>query len=93
MAEGGITTDQRSVPAKVAVSQTSWRPVRGARFNRLIIYPKDIQCITGKSERHGRMVLRKVRAHFKKADHQLVTVEEYCEYAGLQMETVQAFLS
>ncbi|MBK8519271.1 MAG: hypothetical protein IPL55_24185 [Saprospiraceae bacterium] len=32
---------------------------------RIIIYPKDVALITGRNERYGRMILAKVRVHFK----------------------------
>ena len=59
---------------------------------RLIIYPKDIQRITGKSERWSRMLLLKVMEKFNKEDHQAVSVEEFCIYFGLKIDQVQALL-
>ncbi|MCE7865187.1 MAG: hypothetical protein DYG99_16765 [Bacteroidetes bacterium CHB5] len=63
------------------------------RVNRIIIYPKDVQLITGKSERYGRSLLKRIKAHFKKADHQLVSVEEFCTYTGLKQEHVTPLLN
>ncbi len=60
--------------------------------NRLVIYPKDVQRITGKSERWGRILLLKVMQKFGKEEHQLVSVEEFCLYTGLKMEQVTPFL-
>lgn len=60
---------------------------------RLCIYPKDVQRITGKSERYGRMLLQKIRLHFSKKEHQFVTVEEFCTYTGFKKEDVILFLS
>ena len=57
-------------------------------MNRLCIYPKDIQVITGRSDRYGRNLIRKIKDHFKKQQHQVVTVDEFCQYMGLQPETV-----
>lgn len=59
---------------------------------RLIIYPKDIQRITGKSERWSRMLLLKIMEKLKKEEHQVVSVEEFCNYFGLKMEQVQPFI-
>lgn len=92
-----ITQDEKSVafggsghsPTNLAF----WKPRKHSRFNRLIIYPKDIQCITGKSERYGRMMLQKIREHLKKEEHQLITVDEFCAYAGLNVEAVTSFLA
>jgi hypothetical protein len=60
---------------------------------RLCIYPKDVQRITGKSERYGRMLLQKIRQHFEKEEHQFVTVEEFCIYTGIKADQVSNFLS
>ena len=57
-------------------------------MQRLCIYPKDIQIITGRSERYGRSLIRKMKDHFNKEAHQLITVEEFCQYMGFQVESV-----
>jgi hypothetical protein len=57
-------------------------------MERICIYPKDIQIITGKSERWGRDLIKKIKEHLGKQKHQVVTVEEFCQYIGLQLETV-----
>lgn len=60
---------------------------------RLCIYPKDVQRITGKSERYGRMLLQKIKQHFEKEEHQFVTVEEFCKYTGFKKDDVVLFLA
>ncbi|MFY0624858.1 MAG: hypothetical protein JXR07_01105 [Reichenbachiella sp.] len=62
------------------------------RLKRIIIYPKDIQRITGKSERYGRMVLQKIKTNLNKESHQLVTIEEYSNYAGVGVEAIVDFI-
>jgi hypothetical protein len=62
------------------------------RTGRIIIYPKDIQRITGKSERYGRLLLKRIKDHLKKDDHQLVTIEEFCSYTGIKIEQVTVYL-
>ena len=57
-------------------------------MNRLCIYPKDIQIITGKSDRYGRYLIKRIKEYFNKEQHQVVTVEEFCQYMGLQLEAV-----
>lgn len=57
-------------------------------MNRLCIYPKDIMIVTGKSERYGRYLIKRIKDHFNKEDHQVVTIEEFCDYLGLQLDTV-----
>jgi len=59
---------------------------------RLCIYPKDVQRITGKTERYSRMLLKKIKDHFNKEDHQVITVEEFCQYMGLKKDDVLLFI-
>ena len=63
-----------------------------SRIVRICIYPKDIQRITGKSDRYSRDLLRRIRIDLNKRDHQLVTVEEFSTYMGLSFEAVQQFI-
>ena len=57
-------------------------------MDRMTIYPKDIQRITGRSDRYGRTLIRKIKTHFNKQDHQFVTIEEFCSYTGLKEDIV-----
>jgi hypothetical protein len=57
-------------------------------MNRLCIYPKDIQIITGKSDRYGRYLIKKIKEHFNKEQHQVVTIDEFCQYMGLRFDVV-----
>lgn len=59
---------------------------------RLCVYPKDVQRITGKSERWGRMLLLKIRVTLKKEEHQFITIEEFCHYTGFKVDQVQSVL-
>jgi hypothetical protein len=58
------------------------------KTERIIIYPKDIQRITGKSERYGRLLIKRIKDRLGKEDHQFVSVEEFCSYTGLKYERV-----
>jgi len=62
------------------------------KLERICIYPKDIQRITGKSERYGRKLLSEIKAHYKKKAHQFVTISEFCEYTGLNLEDISQYL-
>ena len=62
------------------------------KIARIIIYPKDIQRITGKSERYGRLLIKKIKDHFQKDDHQFVSIEEFCDYTGLKEEQVGQYI-
>ena len=57
-------------------------------MTRVCIYPKDVQVVTGKSERWGREIIVRIKQHLSKPKHQLVTIDEFCAYLGLEKETV-----
>jgi hypothetical protein len=61
-------------------------------MKRVVIYPKDVQQITGKSERYGRMLLKQIKTKLKKEEHQFVTVDEFCQFTGITPEQVHPFL-
>jgi hypothetical protein len=59
---------------------------------RTCIFPKDVQCITGRSERSGRRLLHEIRTHFGKDSRQFVTSKEFSEYSGICIEVVNEYL-
>ncbi len=59
---------------------------------RCVIYPKDIQNITGKSERYGQVILNKIRVIFRKKPHQFVTIDEFAEFSGIPKDTIEGFI-
>ncbi|MCD6065849.1 MAG: hypothetical protein K0S33_675 [Bacteroidetes bacterium] len=59
---------------------------------RACVYSKDVQRITGKSERYSRDLLSKIRKALNKSTDQFITVEEFCKYTGLTLETVEKYL-
>lgn len=62
-------------------------------LNRSCIYLKDVQRITGKSERTGRRLLQKIKNELGKQEHQFVTVEEFAQYSGISAEVVQKYVT
>lgn len=59
---------------------------------RLCIYPKDIVRITGKSERFSRDLIQRIRLHYGKLEYQFITIEEFCKYAGFEIEKVKELI-
>lgn len=55
---------------------------------RVCIYPKDVQRITGKTYRQARLYLLKIKVSLNKESHQLVSIDEFCEFSGLKKEQV-----
>ena len=58
-------------------------------MKRVVIYPKDIMIITGKSERYARYLIQRIKKHLKKEQHQVVSISEFCSYMGLDEDTVE----
>ena len=61
--------------------------------NRICIYPKDVQNITGKKERTARKLLSDIRQSLGKQKNELVTVEDFCRHTGLKEEQINRFLA
>ncbi len=57
-------------------------------MERICLYPKDIQVLTGKSERYARKLFSNIKVSLKKEKHQLLTIEEFCTYMGLPRQEV-----
>ncbi|GIZ09387.1 hypothetical protein [Flavobacterium sp. UMI-01] len=55
---------------------------------RICIYPKDIQRITGKSYRQSTRIMQKAKKDLNKLENEFLTIEEFCSYAGLKHEQV-----
>lgn len=58
----------------------------------LVIYPKDIQRVTGRGEGHARRILRMIKKKLGKERHQFVTYDEFCEFSGLRKEDIDKYL-
>ncbi|MCB9311117.1 MAG: hypothetical protein H6567_13765 [Lewinellaceae bacterium] len=63
-----------------------------SKRNRCVIYVKDIMIITGKSEKSARRYLKTILDKLGKSKEQFVTVDEFCDYAGLEKAEVEALL-
>jgi len=61
-------------------------------LKRVVITAKDIALLTGRTERSGRMVMRKIRQHFGKTKGQLVSVSELAVYFGIPLPDVISLL-
>ncbi len=59
---------------------------------RVVIYPKDVVCLTGRSERYAQVLLHKVRAFVKKKPHQFVTVSDFSRFSGIPEEIIRNYM-
>lgn len=58
-------------------------------MKRVCIYPKDVSTLTGKSLRNAQKTLQDLKVALKKSKTQYVTIAEFAEYAGIDIEVVQ----
>jgi len=61
-------------------------------MSRICIYPKDVQVVTGKSERYGRTIIKAIKERLNKEAHQLVTIDEFCDFMGFGISKVQGLI-
>ena len=61
-------------------------------MSRICIYPKDVKGVTGKSERYGRTIIKKIKERLNKEAHQLVTIDEFCDFMGFEISKVQGLI-
>ncbi|MCH8535430.1 MAG: hypothetical protein LAT51_10210 [Flavobacteriaceae bacterium] len=58
-------------------------------MKRVCIYAKDIQQITGRSERYAYKVLSKIKKEKGKRKNQFVTIQEFAEYSGIDQKLIE----
>lgn len=56
---------------------------------RLCIYPHDISTILGKSLSQSRRILVSIRDAYGKRENQYVSIDEFAEYTGLDLEKIK----
>lgn len=56
---------------------------------RTCIYPKDISILTGKSYKQSVRIFGTIRSAYDKKPHQYVTLEEFANYTGIDIENVR----
>jgi hypothetical protein len=54
----------------------------------MVIYPKDVQSIIGKTDRTARKLMKAMRKKLGKEKHQMISVREFCDYTGLPEDEV-----
>ncbi|RIW12173.1 hypothetical protein D0X99_19650 [Algoriphagus lacus] len=50
---------------------------------RRIIYAQDIMILTGRSRSYAYYCLKRVREHYGKLKHQLITFQEFADFHGI----------
>ena len=63
------------------------------KLNRIVIYPQDVQLITGRGVRRAQRILRNICKRLGKNKNHYVTIEEFLEYSGLSVDELEQYLS
>ncbi|MCU0355061.1 MAG: hypothetical protein MUD08_15175, partial [Cytophagales bacterium] len=67
-------------------------PIMPTLTKRICVYTKDIQRITGRSERYARQLLSRIRQANRKEAGSLVTVKEFCRFTKIGEDEVEKYL-
>ena len=59
---------------------------------RMVIYAKDIQRITGKTDRSARNIIYALRQSLGKQKHQFISVREFCAFMKISEQEVAPYL-
>lgn len=57
-------------------------------MKKVIITTGDVQNVIGIGDRQARNIISKIKAHLKKEKHQIITVQEFCDYYGIQYDEI-----
>ena len=66
--------------------------MKNAVPRRAVVYAKDVENITGRKRTAARKLLRNIRDYFKKKRTEFITVREFCQYTGIDEESVYGLL-
>ena len=67
-------------------------PMENNRRQRVVIYVKDIENITGRKSAAARKLFLNIRKKFEKKRNEFITVREFSLYTGIDEETVYELL-
>ena len=59
---------------------------------RTVIFPRDIQNITGVKDRTARLILQRVRLVYNKSKHEFVTIAEFAAATGIDEMTIREYI-
>ena len=62
------------------------------KLNRIVIYPQDVALITGRSDRYGRMIIKRIKEHLGKEQHQFVTIKEFALYMAIDVSVIESVI-
>ncbi len=58
-------------------------------MKKVCVFPKDVVRITGLSLRKAQSLLQNIRFLYSKKKHQYVTIKEFCNYTGIDEDSIK----
>jgi hypothetical protein len=59
---------------------------------RVVLYPKDVENITGRRGSTARRLIQKIRDALGKSKDEFITIKEFSLYTGIDEELIKEFL-
>lgn len=59
---------------------------------RVVLYPKDVENITGRGSRTARRLLQKIKTACGKSRNEFVTIHEFSHFTGIPHQLIEDFL-
>ncbi|MGK7391851.1 MAG: hypothetical protein ACNS60_15980 [Candidatus Cyclobacteriaceae bacterium M2_1C_046] len=59
---------------------------------RIVVYPKDVQRITGRTEKYGRKLLKQIKEELGKEEHHYITIDEFSQYTGIDRQVLYEYI-
>ncbi|TWI83251.1 hypothetical protein IQ13_1359 [Lacibacter cauensis] len=59
---------------------------------RVVLYPKDVENITGRRGSTARKLIQRIREALGKSKHEFITIQEFSYFTGIDEELIKDFL-
>jgi len=60
--------------------------------NRIIIYPKDVEQLTGRSARTSRQIIYNLKKKLGKSKNSFITIDEFANHFGIDPKTIRELI-
>lgn len=59
---------------------------------RIVLYPKDVENITGRGSSTARKLIQKIRNALGKSKDEFITIKEFAYFTGIEEDLIKDFL-
>lgn len=76
------------------MSNKNARPMKSPNRlpKRVVLFPRDVENITGRSGRTARQLLQKIRESLGKSKNEFITIKEFSLFTGIEEDLIKDFL-